>query len=344
MILASCSSSDSCTDGIKNGDEINVDCGGSDCLPCVGVDPEISIYNNESFAGDWQLISSIWPNGEDLLDIIVVKQYFTFYDDGNYDFGDFKEFSRNTSSGTFNVMNDSLIMIGSNLLTFYFSENLSELTIYNAGEIRDSTIVNIYKKFENTLCENVVCNEYGGSCAYGFCVCTLGFYEPNCTLDIPMTMGIYKLAFDGLPDYIFNLDQQYYGDSTHPESASDLFFHFNIENSLLFESDTLSNLESCIPGIDCEFTVNSGFTTRYNIKIQLFDEDVLMGEGSENRLIAETTIRWDWILRDSIKTYEELLQFDESIQRFSLDFILFDDVGEVEDTIVADLVLLDFSI
>lgn len=35
FLLPSCKKDDSCTDGILNGDEIGIDCGGSECISCV---------------------------------------------------------------------------------------------------------------------------------------------------------------------------------------------------------------------------------------------------------------------------------------------------------------------
>lgn len=104
-----CDACITCSDGIQNGDETGIDCGGSFCMPCNGGGCTYELIDNGTFEGGW----GIWNDGGS--DARRSSNDASFANNGNFCF----RIQDNTSTSV--VTTDALNLLNYDELTIDFS-------------------------------------------------------------------------------------------------------------------------------------------------------------------------------------------------------------------------------
>ncbi len=196
-----------CTDGIQNGNETGVDCGG-DCEACVscidgiqngnetGIDcggdcPDCPPTKAEAIIGIWE-VTELSLNGNDYFsEFGVRKLYFNFRADMSYEsFIINKNGDSDLNPSTYQPGANADIEIansaGSDFYNCEFSNNYMTVTL--TGNNAFETVALLQKVTEDLCANNSCVNTV--ECLYGHCICATGFIGEDCSGKLGPAGGI----------------------------------------------------------------------------------------------------------------------------------------------------------
>lgn len=178
-----CPACPTCTDGIQNGNETDVDCGG-DC-------PECPPTKSEAIVGIWE-VKELSLNGNDYFDEFGVRKlYFNFREDLTYEsfiISKNGESDLNPSTYSTGINHDISIsnQVGTDNYNCVFSEDYQSVTLTGSNVFET---VALLVKVNEDLCADNTCQN-NSNCLYGHCICPSGFIGEDCSGKIGPAGGI----------------------------------------------------------------------------------------------------------------------------------------------------------
>lgn len=159
----------SCTDGIKNGDESGIDCGG-DCGDCL------------SFVGLWK-VDEFTANGNNIFQTFSLENiYYDFASATNVKIVSANLQGKLTTNNTTYILDHGNNSFALSDITYTFTVESSSRVALTGIDNNNNNIKLVLKRVTVDLCNAVQCNN--GTCSYGYCICNSGWQDRNCDLPV----------------------------------------------------------------------------------------------------------------------------------------------------------------
>lgn len=293
---------ETCSDGIMNQNETEIDCGGI-CEDCPSI---VGIWKTTSFTLD----------GTDFLTAFEIEDlFYEFQTNSVYSvFVAYQNQANDLTMGNYTLEADSISLIFNSILNKY-QYHVTESQLQIEGIDDNGNLIKVsLQRITSDICQGTQCEN--GDCFFGYCICEQGWIGDNCDgVDLPEKIKITAIEFYGNSITYWNNSFNDYDinpAASNTEAKPDPYLIFrNSAGEEIGRTNTLTNNECtninpCNYNLDITFNINEPYT------IECWNNDMIDGETVDENSYYIIDLDFKKILNEALDMPSDLFGFDDN--------------------------------